>query len=172
MIYTREQYNTHTRGFSLIEVLVYIAVTVLIAIAAVLTFISLDDVFLRNASERDVTNAATVALERIVRDIRAADGIDSGSSVFGSSPGTLVLTAGPTTTTYTRSADAVTLGVNGEDLGALTPAHISVDELTFQHYTSSTSEMVRVQLTLSSVNRAASVERTYVGSAVMRGTYE
>jgi Tfp pilus assembly protein PilV len=159
-------------GFSLIEVLIYISVTVLVSLAGVLTYLSLSITMVRNETERAVSHAAQVTLERMVRDIREATSINSVQSTFGASPGVLALVAGATTTEFSLSGGNVILTVNGTDVGPLTSNEVTADQLLFTHYVGTSTELVRVSLTLSASNKAASTTRTYFGSAVLRGSYE
>ena len=156
----------------LIETLIYITVTVIVTIVTVNMYFSLDDVLLRNKTERALTNAATVTLERLVRDIRAADTVDSGSSTFDVSPGVLVLTTGVNTTEFSLSGGSIIVEENGVEIGPLTGGDVSVDELIFRHYVGSETELIRVELTLSAVSKAASTTKTYYIGAVPRGSYE
>ncbi len=159
-------------GFSLVEVLVYMAVTVLISLAGVQTYLSLDTVLVRNATERAVNHSATVALERIGREIRSAVSVNTGLSTFDTSPGELTLVYGTTTSRFLVSGNALVLNVNGTDIGPLTSGAVVVENFTVNRYVGTTTELIRVALTLSGNSKAASTTRTYYTSAVLRGTYD
>ncbi len=152
--------------------LVYMAVLILVVGALVTTFLSLDTVFIRNKTDRELTHAATVSLERIVRTIKDADSVDTGLSTLGSSPGVLVLESGTTTTRFYVSSSTLVVSKNGTVVGPLTSDEVQVDRLVFQRYTNSETELVRVSLTVSNHSKAASSTRTFYASAVIRGTYD
>lgn len=160
------------RGFSLVEVLVYLAVTVLITVAGVSTYLSLDTVLLRNVTERALTHEASASLERIVRTIRDADQVNVVLSSFDVSMGSLTLDTISTTTSFSVSGGHLTVSENGVLLGQLTSDTVTVDDLVFTRYTNAETELVRVALTLSVSNKAASSTRTFYTSAVPRGAYE
>lgn len=160
------------KGFSLIEVLVYIAVTVLIAGACVTTYLSLDATLIRNRTERILAHSASVSLERMVRNIRGAESINNAGSTFGTSPGALELVSGTTTTKFSISGDNLVVAVNGGTPGPLTSEEVIVRDLVFTRFTGAVTDMIRVQLTLSANTKAASTTRTFYTSAVLRGTYE
>ncbi len=164
--------NIANSGFSLVEVLVYIAVTVSISLAGVLTYLSLNSGLVRSATERSVNHAAQVALERITRDIRGATTVNAAQSTLGTSPGVLTLTNAATTTRYSVSGGALLLEVDGVTLGPLTGSGVTVEDFTLNRYVGTSTELVRVKLTLSAVTKAASTTRTYYTSAVLRGSYE
>ena len=170
--------NTHrtkeTRaGLSLVETLVYLSVIVIVGIAVVTTFYSLRTTFERNRVHRELNAAAINVLERMVRETRIAENVGTGS-VFDTSPGTLVLEsgAGATTTTLSLSGNEVILEKTGATPGALTPDTVTVDALQFSHYTTSSSEAVRMELTLSIGSRFASTTETFFTTAALRGIYE
>jgi type II secretory pathway pseudopilin PulG len=164
--------QSRSAGFSLVEILVYIAVTVSITLAGVLTYLSLSSGLARNATERAVNHAAQVALERITRDIRGAITVNAAQSTLGSSPSVLTLSNSATTTQYSIVSGALSLSVDGKTVGPLTGSGISVDNFTVNRYVGTSTELVRVKLTLSAVTKAASTTRTYYTSAVLRGSYE
>ncbi len=164
--------RTSLMGFSLVEMLVYIAVMVSVSLAGVLTYLSLNSGLVRNATERSVNHAAQVALERITRDIRGAVTVNTGLSTLGTTPGVLTLTNNATTTTYSISGGALSLTVNGVSLGALTGSGVTINDFVVNRYVGTSTELVRVKLTLSAVTKAASTTRTYYTSAVLRGSYE
>lgn len=161
-----------TRGFTLVEVLVYIAVTVLIATAGVSMFLSLDTVLLRNATERALTHSATVSLERIARDIKVSTGVNTAQSTLGASPGVLSLNQAGTTTVFSVSGGNLIVAVNGTEIGSLTSEGVTVQSLVFTRYAGTVTELVRVALTLSVSSKAASSTRTFYTSAVLRDSYE
>lgn len=167
-----QKYAQQHSGFSLVEVLIYLAVTIVIAMATINMYYSLDSVLLRNSTERKLTNAATVTLERMVRDIRNADAVDIGLSTLGTSPGVLVLEDGATVTQFSLNGGSVEVAVDGSTLGPLTSDDVTVEDLIFRRYQNATTELVRVELTLSASSRAASTTKTFYTSAVLRGTYE
>src|SRR5579872_7245662 len=80
------------KGFSLIEMVVYVALLAIILVS-LLTGVRL---MLRSYGDGKnrtaLASAGQLAMERMVREIRAASSINSGSSTFGTSTGALSLT--------------------------------------------------------------------------------
>ena len=168
--HTGSRYGQH--GFSLVEVLVYLAVTVLVAGALITTFLSLDTVLLRNRTERELTESSRVSLERIVRDMRLADGVNTTQSTFGATAGALALTDGATTTRFFVESNVLKMSINGVTVGPITSNSVTVQSFVVRRYVGTETDLVRVALTLSATSKAASSTRTYYTSAVLRGTYE
>jgi hypothetical protein len=159
-------------GFSLVEVLVYLAVTVLISLAGVQTYLSLDIVLVRNATERAVNHSAMVALERLGHEMKSAISVNTTQSTFGTSPGELTLIYGTTTANFAVVGTALVLTLNGTEIGPLTSDSVIVENFTVNRYVGTTTDLIRVGLTLSGNSKAASTTRTYYTSAVLRGTYD
>jgi Tfp pilus assembly protein PilE len=164
--------NSRVNGFSLVEVLIYLAVTVLISLAAVQTYLSLDVVLVRNATERAVNHSAMVALERLGHEIRSAVSVNTVQSTFGTSPGEVTLVYGTTTANFAVVGSALVLTMNGTEVGPLTSDGVVVENFMVNRYVGTTTELIRVELTLSGNSKAASTTRTYYTSAVLRGSYE
>lgn len=163
---------TSMKGFTLIEMLVYISVMLLIAVGLVTTFHSLDTALLKNRDDRALTESATVSLERIGRAIRSADSVNTGMSTLGSSPGVLTLTEGATTTKFSLVSGNLMLTINSKDVGPLTGDDVTVNSLTFTYYPGTATDLVRVALTLTRVGDVSTTTRTFYTSAVLRGSYE
>ena len=161
-----------TKGFSLVEMMVYLAIMLLLAGALITTFFSLGTVLERNATERALTRGAQVSFERISRIIRSADTVNLGLSTLGTSMGTLALNESATTTRFYISGGNLVIEVNGVEHGPLTCDSITVQNVVFNRYVGSTTEMVRVALTLSAVGRSSSSTQTFYSSAILRGSYE
>ena len=78
-------------GMTLLETVIYISLLAVISVAVVNVFLSETSAWARARAERDSTDAAKLALERITHEIRLASSVDTGQSVLGSHPGKLVL---------------------------------------------------------------------------------
>jgi len=170
-----QPYSTH-KGFTLIEMLIYIAVLLSVLGVVITTLLSLRTVFERNIIERRVADAGTSILERITRETRNALAVNP-TSVFETPAGILDLDQSPTTTRfYVTSGDVMvrtTIGAESSDI-ALDPPSIAVDSLWFTRYTTgtSTSTAIRTALTLSVSSRFASTTRVFYTTTVVRGLYE
>src|SRR3989344_5873245 len=79
------------KGFTLIELVVYIGILALIGVAAVRLILSVSFNAAGIKAERALTASAEAAIEILTREIRQAYDVDSGASGFGANPSTLVL---------------------------------------------------------------------------------
>lgn len=164
--------NTKQKGFSLIEMLVYIALLVLLSGAVIVSIFSLSDVFQRNTHERELADAAVHTLERISREARKAGGFNLGGSQLNVPLGSVALVDGSTTTIFSVTNGRMEVSVNGAPEEVLTPEHIVVDNVVFHRLQSTSTEALRVSLTLSVKEDTASTSMTFLNTAVLRNSYE
>src|SRR3990167_580640 len=136
------------RGFSLIEMLVYISILVFMLVIILEVIISITQKDRIIESKRNIENSAALTLERVTREVRESTAISVPSSTR------LVLTESDGTTEFYLSDARIFLKENGIEVGTLT--------------SSSTSEGVSVRMTLESgTTTAYRVESFYI-SAVKR----
>ncbi len=144
-----------TKGFSLIEMVVYISILVFmltIIVGVVFSVIRSDRVI---KSVRSIANSAVVSLERISREIRLAESVVTGSSILGVHPGKLVLeTLDESGATHTVEFGLVNGRLvsteDGVETGELTEASARVTNLVFSLSTATTSQGVRTEMTIES----------------------
>jgi type II secretory pathway pseudopilin PulG len=79
------------RGFTLVEVIIYIAITGMVVSALVGFVFSAASTREKNYSVEEVHANSRFALDRITYFIRLAESVDIGASVFGVDPGVLTL---------------------------------------------------------------------------------
>jgi len=132
------------KGFSLIEILVYISILVfmLAIILEVVISITRSDRIIRTM--RNIENSTILSMERITREVRQAD------SITVIEPDVLVLEKEDGTVEFYLSNSRLFIKENGVEIGALTASSTRVADITFTRFASSTSEGVRVKLTLES----------------------
>lgn len=163
-----------TNGFSLIEMLVYVAVIVFISTAVVVTYLSLDTVLARNHVERQITKAGSTAMERMVRAVRDGSTVNLTERTLPSE--LAVDQALSTTTEFYLSGGQIYIDVNDVPLGPITPSAVTIRDLTFHHYeltgTPLESETVRIFFTAHMDGKGASTTKTFYSSAVLRDSYE
>ncbi len=161
------------RGFSLVEMLVYIAILVFVLLLVIQVVTSLVSSQRTVRTQRAVENAAILSIERIGREVRQADTINTSSSVLGTHPGTLVLegvdtNGAPRTAQIYFSNGKVMLRENGIDLGALTEDSVTVTSLIFRRFVAGTAEGIRTEITLESGVDNSYRTDTFYSSAVVR----
>lgn len=165
------------RGYTLLETVVYVGIlsVLLLAIFEVLFSISRD--FAESRIYNQVEVSGTTAMERIVREIRTANSVDIGNSVFDDSAGQLQLNTtdegGVAKTVqfyYDNANKTVNFIDNGNDVGALTGNDVSVTSLVFRRWVTAKSTLIKIELTIQSKIKTT-LNVNYYDSAVLRGAY-
>lgn len=156
-----------SRGFTLVEMIVYVAILALVSAVSVQLIFSLNDMIAKYRAQQLVFRSATTALERVLYDVRDAESVSSYSYT---SPGSLTLSGGSDTMAYGTVSDVLRVTQGGVDLGPLTEDGVVVGELRFYAY-SDVTDMVRVKMTLSATVGKSTVTRTFYAGGVLRGSY-
>ena len=161
------------KGFSLVEMLVYISILTLLLALVVSIIISLTSSQRSIKSQRSIDNSAIVGLERIVREIRLASQVNTSASIFDSSPGVLVLEGddvdgNPRTVEFYISDGQVILRENGIDIGPVTQPEAVVTTLIFRLSTDPNSVGIRTELALESGTSTHYRSNNFYTFAVLR----
>lgn len=160
-----------SKGYSFIELIVYISVFVLISIVVTQSLLYSMKTYSVARSYRALQRNADTALDRITREVRNASSITTGSSTFGSSPGTLSFSGTDSTNTpYSGSLSVlngnISLVLNGNTYD-LTSNEVSISDITFWSITTNTSDAVKIKITLSTT-RAPIITKSFYTTVVLR----
>ena len=162
------------RGYTLLEIVVYIAIFVFISVSTVQTLILINHSLNQVRAVRALNAAAGIAMERMVRTIRDAASVDTGSSVFGSSPGTLVFIGSESPGiiyTVSVSGGGLKLNSGGTDL-ILTPPGVIVTNLVFRNIVASTtSQAVKIEMTIAASSGGATTTENLYDTVILRNSY-
>lgn len=162
--------NIQLRGYSLIEVIFYIAIFSLVSGGSVLMIFSLQRQVFEYRTNQALTRNATTIMERMLVDLRAANTVSGGT--FGSSPGTLTLTDGATSTAYALTSGNITVATNGGTAVALNGAPVSASSLQFDQFDNGKTKAVKVSFTLSATVGGVTVTENFYNTAVLLGSYD
>jgi type II secretory pathway component PulJ len=166
--------TNHQKGYSLIEMVIYIATFAVFAIVIINSLIIVMGAFNRSRSNRDLLESGNFAFERISREIKLAESIDTGNSTLDTSPGTLVLD----TTDADDDSREVSFVMSDEDLnlyedgvlvGDLLGDNVSVTNLVFRQISTSAGSAVRIEMTLESLRNNKS--HNFYDTIILRGDY-
>jgi len=162
-------------GFSLVEMLFYVALLSLALFAVIQTLLIMVRSYGSLRSAQAIERDAGIVLERILREARDAKDIDEGGSVLGTSPGELLLTTTnasgtPRTVEFYVENGQVKLKEDGVVSGALTGNKTTVSTLVFRKITTGRSKGVKIEFRLSG-SGSPSREENFDGTAVLRDSY-
>lgn len=162
---------TCTKGFSIVEVLVYLAIFMVVSTTSVTFLLSLNKFIDQYRIETMLYRSSTSVMEQILLTIRQADSVDLSNTVLDTpAAGQLTLVNKDNTTEIKLSGGALNLTINGVEYGDLTGDPVMVDGFTIYDYPVTAGEMVRVKLELTAtLNATTQKSITLYGGAVVRG---
>ena len=82
-------YSGKSRGFTLLEALIYVAIIALLTVVVVNTAMVMTVTSAKARLKQNILGEGGVSLERLVREIRLADSVDVLGSTLGAHPGVL-----------------------------------------------------------------------------------
>jgi type II secretory pathway pseudopilin PulG len=163
------------KGFSLMEMIIYIAILVLILVVVINILFNIISSQKKFKTARSVENSAAYTLDRINREIRDATTIDTAGSIFNANPGKLMLNSTDSngnarTVEFFISSSTVHIKENGVDLGRLTQADGSVTNLVFTHITNTHSDSVRTVMRVESGTSTNYRAENFYATTILRGS--
>ncbi|MBU3668442.1 MAG: hypothetical protein FGM57_00575 [Candidatus Taylorbacteria bacterium] len=167
------------QGVSIVETLIYMALLAVIALGLVQGMYSLTTSYRNVRVYRSIETASVQSMDRIIRDIRSATGINTSQTSYNVSQGSLSLNTvdsngtGMTVRYYLATTTSqIMVEENGSLLGPITPSDMSVDSLIFRSYATTTSSAIKVEMIMSnSTTTPVDFSQNFYGTAILRGTY-
>lgn len=167
----RRQYSNIQRGFSLLEMLIYISILTITAVIVVDILLSTAKSYNSFKISRSINSTVSTSLERMTREIRAADDVLLIGSTFDTHPGRLTLQIASTTSEFYLDGNVLKIKEGGIDAGSLTSSKLSVDNLVFRLLDNGVSKAVRIEMTLLGTERNITKAKTFYSFAVLRNSY-
>ena len=161
------------KGFSILEMLIYISILVLMLAVVMNAIVAVTRSERLIKSLRQIEDSAVLAIERIGREVRGAESVNTGSSTLGAHPGRLVLeglddAGSPRTVEFYLSDGRLILKENGADVGPLTQADAVITNLVFRYFSGASSAGVRTEMTLESGTSTSYRSEKFYSTAVIR----
>lgn len=166
------RHHSQQSGFSLIEMLVYLSILVMVSAVAVSSLLSYSDILAKQKVNRLLTEEASVVLESLIYSIRNADAVNTGGSTLEDPDGVLALDNSGGTDTFEKDVDTVTFTESGEPTILLLSPSVTVSDLTFYHFTTGNTELVRFSLTIQATANGQTATETFYGGSVLRNSYD
>jgi len=174
MINNQMKFKSNNQGISLIETLVYVAILAVILTFVMSGILSLFKVSESVRSSRSLNQTASVALERVVRDLRDAKSINVPESILDTSPGVLVFTTivggGTVTVTYEIS-DGRLIRTTEAGSEPMSPSDVTISSLVFRHVLTTRSEAVKVDMSIADKDGDIEGVRDFDAITVLRNSY-
>lgn len=162
-------------GFTLVEMIIYIAFFAVLSILAVEAIMVVMKSFYTLRLTQNINQSATTALERMSREIRNAYDIDTAGSTFNVSPGLLALRtkdAGGANTTveFYVSGGQVGMREGGVDKGSLMAKSTTVTNLVFRQITTTNSKAIKIEMSLHDAHGLLTRDAVFYDTIVLRGS--
>lgn len=164
-------YPSLQSGFTLVEMLIYIALLVIVSTGSVSFLISLDELVNQYQVETALYRSGTNVLEQTMVALRQADVFDALNSIEDDpANGRLTLTnSASTTELIINGSGGIDLLLDGVNYGDLTGDSVSVNSFTVYRYDTAVGQMVRVRVDLTATIDGYSKNMVFYGGAVVRG---
>lgn len=163
------------KGFSLLEMLLYVAISSIILLSLSFFLIFLLGSRLKNQSITDVNQQGIQIMQLITQTIRNARTIDSPSiGATSSSISMTMFDSLVSPTVFDISSGTVRIKEGSGVVIPLTNSHVTISSLVFQNIssTSSTDRIIRISFTIDHNNPNGRNEnvfsKTFTGSATLR----
>lgn len=158
--------------------MVYLGILTLLVIGTVRLILSVSFNAAEIKSERSVTSNGELAMETLAREVRLAYDVATSSSIFGTSPGTLVLktfvstsSVATTTRSFFLSGARLARQDGAGPVELLTSKDTTISTLTFWHLSTTTSSLITVKISLEAGQGRFKEAQVFYDSAVLRDKY-
>ena len=158
------------KGFTLVEVIIYLGILSVISAGGVTLILSLDGVLAQFKVETALYRSSTNVLEQVVVALREGEDFDAANSVLNTpATGKLTILNGGVTTAFEKSGSDLNLTIDGLNKGDLLSQGVSVTGFTVYKYNTTVGTFVRVKLNLSATVEGVTKTITLYDGAVIRG---
>ena len=162
-------------GFTLVEMIIYIAFFAILSVLAVEAIMVVMRSFYSLRLTQSINQSATTALERMSREVRNAYDIDTAESIFNANPGRLTLRtkdAGGANTTVEFYVNGGQIGIKegGIDKGSLMAKSTTVTNLVFRQITTSNSKAVKIEMSLHDAHGVLTRDAVFYDTILLRGS--
>ena len=170
------QFSKNKKGFSLPEMIVYISLLFLILAVLVNSLVLLLKANRTNQSAWSIETSATLAMERMTRDIRTATSVDAGNSVLNSNPGQITINTNdvngnPVVEKFYIKNGVIWLQEGGADTGPLMLGSTQVTNLIFRQINTGRSTAIKIEMTIIGGQGDALKTKNFYSTIVLRNSY-
>ena len=166
--------RSHPKGFTIIELLLYLAISAIILLATSLFLSTLLQSRIKNQTVAEVEGQGLQVMQLITQTVRNVDTIISPTiGTTGASLSVNTSVSGNNPTIFDLNSGVVQIKEGAAVAVPLTNARVVVSDLAFFNLSrASTPGAVKVQFTITAVNNSGrneySYTKTFVGSAALR----
>ena len=175
--FIKNRYNAFlvnkTKGFSIIEVVIYLAIFTSLSIVVINSFLIVLSTFSTIRSNHDLLDSGSIAMDRISHEVRQSKSIDTGKSLFDTNSGVLHLNSvnEGSYTEFSIVENNLNLLKDDESIGDLLAKNIIINKLIFRHIITTNSEAVKIEIELQDTRSKTLRKENFYNTIVLRGAY-
>lgn len=161
------------RGFSLVEVLVYMTVLTLILSIILGSLTVVAEIQERVVAGKDLSKSASISLDRILRETRLSESINTEETVFDNPEGVLFLEREDVVGGVKFYLFEGSLYIEKEgEVGRLNHKNTEVEHFYLREIITEKYEAVKIEMKISYPYSNGSIEQSFQSTAILRGSYE
>lgn len=168
--------NTTQKGFTLLELLIYVAGMLALGAVMIVLIVQFYGLYKEIVSIPRSDRAALLVIDRLTKDLRAGDDIDSIESDFLTPNGAIEFASldnGDTTTKrYFLENGVVKYQENGGPEQVITPKDLYVSNFNLALVATDVSKAVRISMEIQFQANGGTTTKAYSGFAILRESYE
>ncbi|MFA6999648.1 MAG: prepilin-type N-terminal cleavage/methylation domain-containing protein [Candidatus Paceibacterota bacterium] len=164
--------NNNKKAFSIVEIIIYLAIFTIISIVVINSFIIILASFSTIRTNQDLLTSGETAMNRLSYEIRQAKNVDLTNSIFDSDSSVLRLnsTDGTSYITFDKNIDELEILKNGALFGNLLVQNISLNKLVFRHIITAHGEAVKIEIELQDTRSKVAKTESFYDTVVLRGS--
>lgn len=164
------------KGFSLIEMLVYVSVLTIIIITIISILFTLTKSHRNAVALKQIQSNALFSMDRVSKEIHNAKSVDIIQSLFGVNPGKLVInsidTNGDTRVVeFFLQEGVLKINENGIYSGQLTASSTFISNLVFRHIHEQKADAVKIEMQLTSGEGEFVRTENFYNTVILRDSY-
>lgn len=173
---TKANKKKNLGGFTLVEMVIYVAFVAILSVLAITATLTVMKAFSSLRLTRDINQSATVALERMSREIRNAYDVDTAQSTLGTSPGRLMLNtkdslgANTTVEFYVDGSNQLGVKEGGIDKGTLMAKNVTLTNMVFNQIATGNSKAIKINMTIRDAYGILAQATKFYNTIVLRGS--
>ncbi len=165
-------YSFKESGFSLIEIVIYLAIFSMISVVVINSFIVVLSSFSTIRTNNDLSDSGTMIMERISREIRLAKNID----IANTSSDTLQLNSTDVSGNniiikFIKEGNALNIYKDGTLVGNLLTQNIIFNSISFNLFFTSNTEGVKIVINLEDSRSKINKNENFYDTVTLRGGY-
>lgn len=168
--------TTAKRGFTLIELVMYVGGLLALGAVMIVLIVQFYSLYRELVAVPRADRVALLAVDRITKDLRAADTIDLISSQFGTTAGVIdfdsVVSGETVSRKYYVEDGTVKFQQDSGEVLVITPRDLTVSNFNFALVSTDVSKAVRMTMEIEFQTRTGTTTRSYAGFSILRESYE